>query len=69
MRNEMARGFGHQPVLKCTTKFTRRYIEVDQEITSTITDIEGSSLGLKSILVELYCLIIDKLFVGKIVRT
>ncbi|BET02244.1 DDB1 and CUL4 associated factor 15 [Nesidiocoris tenuis] len=45
MRNEMARGFGHQPVLKCTTKFTRRYIEVDQEITSTITDIEDDVSG------------------------
>uniref|UniRef100_A0A0A9X792 DDB1-and CUL4-associated factor 15 n=1 Tax=Lygus hesperus TaxID=30085 RepID=A0A0A9X792_LYGHE len=45
MRKEMEKGFGHQPVLGCTAKFTRRYIEVDQEITSTITDIEDDVSG------------------------
>ncbi|KAL1116486.1 hypothetical protein AAG570_004958 [Ranatra chinensis] len=40
MRREMERGFGHQPVTGCSVQFTRRYIEIDQEITSTITEIE-----------------------------
>lgn len=46
MREEINSGFGHQRVTGCSVKFTRRFIEIDQEITSTITDIEGE-IGLQ----------------------
>ncbi|KAK9500571.1 hypothetical protein O3M35_001811 [Rhynocoris fuscipes] len=45
MLKEMEKGFGHQPVSGCSVRFTRRYIEIDQEITSTITDIEDDDIG------------------------
>ncbi|CAH1395715.1 unnamed protein product [Nezara viridula] len=45
MREEINSGFGHQRVTGCSVKFTRRFIEIDQEITSTITDIEDDELG------------------------
>ncbi|XP_073973419.1 uncharacterized protein isoform X2 [Rhodnius prolixus] len=45
MLKEMDKGFGHQPVSGCSVRFTRRYIEIDQEITSTITDIEDDDIG------------------------
>lgn len=45
MRSEINSGFGHQPVSGCSVKFTRRFIEIDQEITSTITDIEDDEIS------------------------
>ncbi|XP_014256956.1 uncharacterized protein LOC106670834 [Cimex lectularius] len=45
MRKEIKSGLGHQPVTGCSVRFARSYIEIDQEITSTITEIEDDDIG------------------------
>ena len=35
------KGIAQNPLIKCTTRFKRSYIELDDEMISVITDVEG----------------------------